>query len=110
MTVIVNVGTCIWAIFVNHYLAISFRQLARTIAPQSIASILMAIIVQLISHFLTPSVYSLVLLISIGILTYIGILTLVTRGKAIDDLKEIIQPIIAKHTIRKGENYQDIVG
>ncbi len=97
MTVVIGAGALTWTLFANRYLAIPSLKIARVITPPGIAAVLMVIIVQAGVYSLHKSIYTLGILVIIGGLTYVGVLILATKGKAIDDAHEIIQPILPKN-------------
>lgn len=94
MTLIIGLMGITWFWLADYHLNISFKQTFQVIAPQSLAALFMLIIVMSTGHFLNKSLYTLLLLISIGFVTFFATLLMITRGKTISEMQEIIQPIL----------------
>jgi O-antigen/teichoic acid export membrane protein len=94
MTTIVWAGGLVWVVVANYYLSLPFRKFFQTILAPTVASLFMALIVQMIMYFLDETVFSLAIMVSVGCITYIIILIVITKGEAVNDAKEIIHPLI----------------
>lgn len=96
MTTVIGAGALTWTLLANKYLVIPYQKITHTVTPPCVSALLMVIIVQIGIYYLGETIYTLGILVGIGGFTYIGVLILVTRGKAIDNAREIIQPILHK--------------
>lgn len=94
MTGVMIIGSTVWLVLANYYLAIPFKSLIKNLAPQSIASLIMVGWLLILSRLSGESLLNLILLISSGASVYAGSILLITKGGAYKEMVDIAKTLL----------------
>jgi O-antigen/teichoic acid export membrane protein len=94
MTSVIAVGSIVWLVLVNRYLAIPLVRFGEHLAPQSIASVAMVGWLLFLSPLLKQSSFKLAFLIGNGAIMYITCILLVTKGRAYKQMADVVKTLL----------------